>query len=110
MKDGRVEIDNNQVENAIRPTAIGKNNWLFIGEAGAGQTSAILFTLIEACRRRQIDPWEYLRDALTGHDQPPDRGGHAGCMGQGSQDRRPSNIIGPTPQRPPSSSDIRCYR
>jgi len=64
LEDGRVEIDNNQVENAIRPTAIGKKNWLFIGEADAGQTSAILFTLIEACRSRQIDPWEYLRDVL----------------------------------------------
>ena len=65
LEDGRVEIDNNQVENAIRPTAIGKKNWLFIGEADAGQTSAILFTIIEACRSRQIDPWEYLRDVLT---------------------------------------------
>lgn len=65
LEDGRVEIDNNLVENAIRPTAVGKKNWLFFGEAGAGQTSAILFTLIEACRRRKIDPWEYLRDVLT---------------------------------------------
>lgn len=65
LEDGRVQIDNNLVENAIRPTAVGKKNWLFIGEAGAGQTSAILFTIIEACRSRQIDPWEYLRDVLT---------------------------------------------
>ena len=56
LEDGRVEIDNNPVENAIRPTAIGKKNWLFIGEAEAGQRSAILFTLIEACRTRGIDP------------------------------------------------------
>jgi transposase len=65
LEDGQVEIDNNLVENAIRPTAIGKKNWLFIGDANAGETSAILFTIIEACRRRQIDPWEYLRDVLT---------------------------------------------
>ena len=63
--DGRVEIDNNQVENAIRPTAIGKKNWLFIGEAEAGQRSAILYTIIEACRHRSIDPWDYLRDVPT---------------------------------------------
>ena len=37
LEDGRVEIDNNPVENAIRPTAIGKKNWLFIGEAEDGQ-------------------------------------------------------------------------
>ncbi len=65
LEDGRAHIDNNPVENAIRPTAVGKKNWLFIGDANAGETSAILFTLIEACRSRHIDPWEYLRDVLT---------------------------------------------
>lgn len=65
LEDGRVEIDNNPVENAIRPTAIGKKNWLFIGEAEAGQRSAILFTIIEACRNRGIDPQTYLREVLT---------------------------------------------
>jgi transposase len=64
-KDGRVEIDNNEVERAIRPTAVGKKNWLFIGDEDAGATSATLFTIIEACRRRNIDPWSYLRDVLT---------------------------------------------
>jgi len=65
LEDGRIEIDNNPVENAIRPTAIGKKNWLFIGEAEAGQRSAILFTIIEACRSRGIDPQTYLREVLT---------------------------------------------
>jgi len=65
LGEGRVEIDNNLVENAIRPTAIGKKNWLFIGDAGAGERSAIIYTVIESCRRRGIDPYAYLRDALT---------------------------------------------
>ena len=65
LADGRVEIDNNLVENAIRPTAIGKKNWLFVGEAEAGERSAIIYTLIESCRRRGIDPYAYLRDVLT---------------------------------------------
>lgn len=65
LGDGRVEIDNNLVENAIRPTAIGKKNWLFIGEAGAGQRGAIIYTLIECCRRRGLNPSTYLRDVLT---------------------------------------------
>ncbi len=65
LHDGRVEIDNNLVENAIRPTAIGEKNWLFIGSADAGQRSAILFTLIESCRKRGINPFDYLRDVLT---------------------------------------------
>jgi len=65
LRDGRVEIDNNLVENAIRPTAIGKKNWLFMGEAGAGQRGAIIYTLIESCRKRSIDPYAYLKDILT---------------------------------------------
>ena len=65
LTDGRVEIDNNLVENSIRPTALGKKNWLFIGEAEAGDRGAILYTIIESCRRRGIDPLAYLRDVLT---------------------------------------------
>jgi hypothetical protein len=65
LSDGRIELDNNLVENAIRPTAIGKKNWLFIGIADAGQRGAIIYTLIENCRRRRLDPYTYLRDVLT---------------------------------------------
>jgi len=65
LGDGRIAIDNNGVENAIRPTAIGKKNWLFIGAAEAGERSAILYTIIENCRRSGINPDEYLRDILT---------------------------------------------
>ena len=61
---GEVEIDNNPVENAIRPTAIGKKNWLFIGHPKAGQTSAIIYTMVENCRMWDIDPMEYLNDVL----------------------------------------------
>ena len=65
VSNGRIEVDNNGVENAIRPTAIGKKNWLFFGDAEAGQRSAIIYTIIESCRRRGIDPHAYLRDVLT---------------------------------------------
>ena len=65
LDDGRIEIDQNLVENAIRPTALGKKNWLFIGEAEAGERSAILYTIVESCRRRGLDPYAYLRDILT---------------------------------------------
>jgi transposase len=65
LDDGRIEIDQNLVENAIRPTALGKKNWLFIGDAEAGQRSAILYTIAECCRRRGLDPFAYLRDTLT---------------------------------------------
>jgi len=62
---GRVEIDNNLIENSIRPTAVGKKNWLFIGSEDAGKKSAILYTIVESCRRQGIDPQAYLRDVLT---------------------------------------------
>ena len=65
LDDGRVEIDNNLVENAIRPTALGKKNWLFMGDADAGERGAIIYTVIESCRRRGIDPCAYLKDVLT---------------------------------------------
>jgi len=65
LENGRVEIDNNLVENAIRPTAVGKKNWLFVGDVDAGQRGAILYTIVENCRRRGIDPYAYLREVLT---------------------------------------------
>lgn len=64
-ESGHIEIDNNLVENAIRPTALGKKNWLFIGEAEAGWRSAVIYTLIENCRRQRLDANTYLRDLLT---------------------------------------------
>jgi len=64
LEDGRVEIDDNLVENAVRPTALGKRNWLFIGRAEAGQRGAVLYTIVENCRRQRIDPYTYLRDVL----------------------------------------------
>jgi len=51
--------------NAIRPTALGKKNFLSIGHPEAGQRSAILYTVIESCRRRGLDPYAYLREVLA---------------------------------------------
>jgi transposase len=57
-------LDNNLVENAIRPSAIGKKNWLFIGHPEAGQRSAIIYSLVVSCQRHGKDPLAYLRDVL----------------------------------------------
>jgi transposase len=65
LGDGRIEIDTNLVENAIRPTKLGAKNWLFIGCREAGQRAAILYTVVENCRRLGIDTREYLEDVLT---------------------------------------------
>jgi len=64
LDHGEVEIDNNLVENAIRPTAIGKKNWLFFGSEEAGQRSAVIYTLIENCRRHGVEPCACLKDVL----------------------------------------------
>ena len=64
LHNGMIEIDNNLVENAIRPTKLGAKNWLFIGSEDAGKTSAIIFTLIESAKRHGLEPYAYLRELL----------------------------------------------
>ena len=63
--DGRLAIDNNASENALRRVAIGRKNWLFAGSDNGGRTAATLFSLIATCERHQVDPLAYLRDVLT---------------------------------------------
>jgi transposase len=64
LRDGRFEIDNNLVENDVRPSAVGRRRWLFIGHPEAGWRSAVIYTIIQSCRRRGINPHEYLTDVL----------------------------------------------
>ena len=64
LRDGRMEIDNNLVENAIRPTKLGLKNHLFIGAAEAGAASALLYTLVANCKAAGIDPEWYLAEAI----------------------------------------------
>jgi hypothetical protein len=62
---GRSRIDNNLIENAIRPSAIGKKNWMFIGHPDAGQRSAIIYSIVVSCQRHGIDPFAYIKDVLS---------------------------------------------
>jgi transposase len=64
VDDGHLLIDNNNVENAIRPTAIGRKNFLFIGHPEAGQRSAIIYSVLGSCRRAGINTLEYLQDVF----------------------------------------------
>ena len=64
LRHGQVEIDNNRIENAIRPTAVGKKNWLFVGGEDTGERSAILYTIIESAKRHGHEPYAYLTDVL----------------------------------------------
>jgi hypothetical protein len=64
-------IDNNLAENALRPIKLGAKNWLFIGSPNAGHRAATMFTLVENCRMRSINPEEYLIDVLARVDDHP---------------------------------------
>ena len=64
LEHGETRIDNNLIENAIRPSAIGKKDWLFVGHPDAGQRSAIIYSVVVSCQRRGIEPLTYLRDVL----------------------------------------------
>jgi hypothetical protein len=62
--DGQLPVDNNWIENQIRPIAIG-NNWLFAGSLRAGQRAAAVMSLIQSARMNGHDPYAYLKDVLT---------------------------------------------
>lgn len=64
LNSGLYEIDNNLVENSIRVPAVGRRRWLFIGHPDAGWRSAVIYSLIISCRRRGINPQDYLTDVL----------------------------------------------
>lgn len=63
--DGRLEIDNNAAERAMRAIALGRKNWLFAGSNDGGQRAAAIYTLIETAKLNGLDPEAYLRDILA---------------------------------------------
>jgi hypothetical protein len=65
LEDGRLEISNNAVENAIRPLKLGAKNWLFAGSDAGGRRAAIFYTIIRTCVLNGIEPEAYLRDVLA---------------------------------------------
>lgn len=73
LDDGRVEIDNNTVERAIRPIALNRKNALFAGSDGGAEHWAVIASLIETCKLTDIEPYGYLADVITrivnGHPQ-----------------------------------------
>jgi len=64
LDDGEVPICNNAVENSIRPLALGRRNWLFVGSQGAGERAANIMSLIESAKLNGHDPWAYLKDVF----------------------------------------------
>ncbi|MEQ8693405.1 MAG: IS66 family transposase [Pseudomonadales bacterium] len=65
LEDGRLEIDNNGAENAIRPFVIGRKNWLFSDSVAGVNASANLYSLIETAKANGLEPYAYLRQVYT---------------------------------------------
>lgn len=64
-QDGRLSIDNNPVENAIRPFAIGRKNWMFSNSQAGAKASAMLYSIIETAKANYVEPYDYLRTLFT---------------------------------------------
>jgi transposase len=64
LEDGALPIDNNWVENRIRPIALGRQNWLFTGSLRAGKRAATVMSLIHTAKLNDLDPYDYIRDVL----------------------------------------------
>lgn len=65
LDDGTVEIDNNAAERAIRPIAVGRNNWLFAGSNAGGERTANILTLIETAKLNGLEPERYLMEVIS---------------------------------------------
>ena len=64
LESGILDIDNNACERAMRPVAIGRKNWLFVGSKRGGEAAAITLSLIETCKLHAVEPYAYLADVL----------------------------------------------
>jgi transposase len=74
LHDGAVPIDNNHIEQQIKPWKLGAKNWLFVGSELAGQRAANVMSLVQSAKLNQLDPWAYLRDVLARlHNHPASR-------------------------------------
>ncbi len=63
-EDGRLSIDNNAAERALRTVAVGRKNWIFFGNERGGEAAAVIYSLIATCKEHGVDPRVYLRDVL----------------------------------------------
>lgn len=71
LQNGRLEIDNNLIENSIRPVALGRKNYLFAGSHAGAQRAALVYSLLGSCKLQGINPYEYLPDILQRLPEQP---------------------------------------
>ena len=72
VTDGDLTIDNNLAENALRPIALGRKNWMFAGSDAGGRTIAIISSIVATCRRLKVDPFKYLKSVIEILTENPD--------------------------------------
>ena len=65
LDDGRIEIDNNAAERALRGVSLGRKNYLFMGSDAGGERAAAIYSLVETAKLNGLDPQGYLREVLT---------------------------------------------
>jgi transposase len=65
LEDGKIQVDNNAAERAMRGIALGRKNWLFAGSDSGGETAAAFYSLIETAKLNDINPWQYLKAVLA---------------------------------------------
>ena len=64
LQDGNLHIDNNATENAIRPIALGRKNYLFAGSHDAAQRAAMIYSFFAICKKHEVNPYQWLKYAL----------------------------------------------
>lgn len=64
MNDAKLKLDNNLIENQMRPVALGRKNWLFAGSHEGAMRAAIFFSLINSCKLHRVNTWRYFNDVL----------------------------------------------
>lgn len=64
LQDGSLQIDNNQIENAIRPVALGRKNYLFAGSHEAAQRAAMIYSFFATCKKHEVNPYQWLKYVL----------------------------------------------
>ena len=83
LDDGRIEIDNNLIENKIRPLALGRKNYLFAGSQDGARRAAMMYSFFGSCREAGINEREWLHDVLLRigqHPHQPHRGVATGAV------------------------------
>ncbi|MCP4138854.1 MAG: IS66 family transposase [Chloroflexi bacterium] len=74
IDDGRFRIDNNPIENTIRPIALGRKNYLFAGSLDGAQHAAIIYSLLASCKMNDIEPFKWLKETRSKiPDYPPNQ-------------------------------------